>query len=277
MNKNTKIICWNVNGIRAWYKKGCMDWFLSQKPDFFCIQETKAHRDQLTEEMLSPKGYTSHFDHSKGKKGYSGVAIYIKSDYEEKHNEKLEKIDYDIFVDTEGSGISPKQADQEGRFIALHYKKFVLINCYFPNGGGLPIRFTYKLAFYKAFLKYILNIKKQGKKVIFCGDVNAAHTEIDLARPKENKDNIGFLPVERAWIDKVIESGFVDTFRYKYPNKKDAYSWWDMKTSSRDRNVGWRIDYFFISEEIKDNLSAAKIHSDIFGSDHCPISIEISQ
>lgn len=270
MKKDLKIICWNVNGIRAWYKKGCLDWVLSEKPEFFCVQETKAHPEQLPVDLLSPDGYIGFFDHSKGRKGYSGVAIYInKNSRKFPDLEKPLKVDYQIFLK------DSKVADQEGRFIALHYKDFVLINCYFPNGGGAPERLTYKLDFYEAFLKYVAKCKKQGKKVVFCGDVNVAHQEIDLARPKENKDSIGFLPAERAWIDKFIMAGFVDVFRHKYP-EKIQYSWWDMKTFSRDRNVGWRIDYFFADESLLKDIKSVKINSDILGSDHCPISLELS-
>ncbi len=262
MKKNLKFICWNVNGIRAWTKKGCFEWFLKQSPDFFCIQETKAHPDQLTADVLRPTGYHSYFDHSKGKKGYSGVAIYSK--------EKPEKVEDEIILD------GKKIADPEGRFLAAYYKDFVLINCYFPNGGGEPHRLEYKLEFYEAFLKYIKNIKKKGKKVIFCGDVNVAHNEIDIARPKENSKSVGFLPIERAWVDKVIAAGFIDTFRKLYPEKKDAYSWWNMKTFARDRNVGWRIDYFFVSEDLMKNVLKSEIRADVYGSDHCPIVLEVS-
>lgn len=262
MKKYIKFMCWNVNGIRAWTKKGCFEWFLKQSPDFFCIQETKAHPDQLTQDVLAPQGYTSYYDHSKTKKGYSGVAIYAK--------EKPLKVEDEIILDGQ------KLADPEGRFLALHYKDFVLINCYFPNGGGEPHRLEYKLQFYEAFLKYIKKIKKGGKNVVFCGDLNVAHNEIDIARPKENSDCIGFLPIERAWVDKVEAAGFVDTFRYLYPEKRDTYSWWDMKSAARDRNVGWRIDYFFVNEELKKNILKAEIRGDIYGSDHCPVELVLS-
>lgn len=269
-----KIICWNVNGIRAWSKKGCMDWVLSQDPDVFCFQETKAHPDQLDASLLNPEGYTSYFDHSKLKKGYSGVAVYTK--------EKPERVDVDLNVDvaavisdTLSNEAVETQIDQEGRFIALYFKKFVLINCYFPNGGGDVSRLEYKLRFYKAFHQYVAKLKDEGKKVIFCGDLNVAHTEIDIARPKENSNHVGFLPIERNWLTGVIDSGFVDTFRFKNPEARNAYSWWDVKSGARDRNIGWRIDYFIVDEKQKKNILDAKIHSDIYGSDHCPISLEI--
>jgi len=254
-----KIISWNVNGIRACYKKGSFTEILKQNPDILCLQETKAHPDQLPDEVRSPKGYLSFFDHSKTRRGYSGVAIYSKV--------KPEKV-------VEGMGI--KEMDQEGRLLTAYFKDFILINIYFPNGGGAPERHVYKLAFYDAFLKFVEKLRKIQPHIIFCGDINAAHTEIDLARPKENEDHIGFLPVERAWIDQVVLKGYTDVFRSLNPEKKDAYTYWDMKTFARDRNVGWRIDYFFASSEAMKNIKDIKILDTVFGSDHCPISIEIS-
>lgn len=253
-----KIICWNVNGIRAWTKKDGLNWMLSQKPDIFCLQETKAHPEQLTQDVLTPEGYTSYFDHARTRKGYSGVAVYTKK--------APNKIEYVLGV---------PELDQEGRFLALYFNDFVLINCYFPNGGGAPERLVYKLAYYEAFLKYVEKCKKKGLSVVFCGDVNVAHTEIDIARPKENANHVGFLPVERAWIDKLISKGFVDVFRHLNPDKIQAYTWWDMKSFARDRNIGWRIDYFFVSENIISNVNDFKIHSEIYGSDHCPIELSV--
>lgn len=253
-----KIISWNVNGIRAWQKKGYLEWFLSESPDMFCLQETKAHPEQLTEDLRNPQGYHSYFDHSKGRKGYSGVAIYSKV--------KPEKIDY---------GLGVKALDQEGRFIALHFKDFVLINTYFPNGGGGPVRLKFKLDYYKAYLKYAEALRKKGKKIIFCGDINTAHTEIDLARPKENVSHTGFLPIERAWLDKVVGAGYIDVFRHFYPNKTGAYTYWDMYSFARDRNVGWRIDYFFVTPDLIKKVKKIEILSEVYGSDHCPILLEI--
>jgi exodeoxyribonuclease-3 len=200
-----KIICWNVNGIRALHKKGNFKWLVDESPDFFCLQEVKAHPDQLIEDIKTIEGYFAYFDHSKIKKGYSGVAIYTKH--------KPIKVDY-------GMGI--KEFDDEGRLLGLHYKDFVLFNIYFPNGGGGPVRLDYKLRFYDAFLDYIEKIHKTGKKIIFCGDVNTAHEAIDLARPKENEEHTGFLPEERAWVDEVVNHGYVDVFRFFYPDKKSG-------------------------------------------------------
>lgn len=235
-----------------------LDWFLKEKPDFFCLQETKAHPDQLDEELREPDGYFSYFDHSKLKKGYSGVAVYTK--HEPDHVE---------------DGLGKKDLDQEGRFLALFYEGFVLITCYFPNGGGGPERLKYKLEYYDRFFKYVEKLRKDGYKVIFCGDVNTAHTEVDLARPKENSDSTGFLPIERAWIDKLVDAGWIDTWRHQHPKTVDRYSYWDMKTRARDRNVGWRIDYFFVSPDLEDDIVKADILDDVHGSDHCPILLKI--
>lgn len=253
-----KLISWNVNGLRAVAKKGAFDAIFETNADIICLQETKAHPEQLPEEVRSPAGYFSYFDHSKIKKGYSGVAIYSKI--------KPQKLEY-------GLGIA--KFDDEGRTLVAYYKDFVLLNVYFPNGGGGPDRLEYKMEYYAAFLKFIEKLRKSGKNIVFCGDVNTAHMEIDLAHPKENKNTSGFLPFERAWIDEVMQKGYIDTFRFFYPNAKEKYSWWDMKTYARDRNIGWRIDYFFVSEGLKNKIKKAEILSNITGSDHCPISLEI--
>jgi exodeoxyribonuclease-3 len=172
-------------------------------------------------------------------------------------------------------GIGIPRFDEEGRLLVAYFDEFVLLNVYFPNGGQGPVRLQYKYDFYDAFLEFIDGLKKKGQKIIFCGDVNTAHEAIDLARPKENEKNTGFLPEERAWIDEVVSHGYVDTFRHLHPNKKDAYSYWDMKTRARDRNVGWRIDYFFTSANLISKIQSTSILSDIYGSDHCPVTLEI--
>jgi exodeoxyribonuclease-3 len=254
-----KIISWNVNGIRANIKKGGFEWLLKQNADIFCLQETKAHPEQLDGSITQPKGYHVIFDHSRTRKGYSGVAIYSKI--------VPRKVEYSL------DGVS--ELDQEGRLIIAYFDNFCLLNVYFPNGGGGEERLRYKMAFYKAFLKKITKINKAGIPVVFCGDINTAHQAIDLARPKENEKNTGFLPEERAWIDDVIQAGFIDVFRTLFPEKKEVYTYWDMKTFARERNVGWRIDYFFISSDLKKKVKSSKVYSDIFGSDHCPLDIEI--
>lgn len=253
-----KIISWNVNGLRAVHKKGNLSEIFKNNPDILCLQETKCEADQLPEEVRDPAGYVSHFSHSKTRKGYSGVAVFSRTQ--------------PIKVE-EGMGI--KDMDQEGRLLVLYYEDFVLLNCYFPNGGGGPERLKYKLAFYDHFLAFIEKLRKKGHKVIVCGDVNTAHEEVDLARPKENEKNTGFLPEERAWIDELIYSGYVDIFRHLHPHTRDAYTYWDMKTGARNRNVGWRIDYFFVSPDLLPRVKHATILADVFGSDHCPIVLEL--
>lgn len=251
-----KFISWNVNGIRAWYKKEMFDWVLEQDPDFFCVQETKAEVEQLAGDLVYPFGYHSYFNSSDQRKGHSGTAIYSKI--------KPDKVTY---------GLGVKELDQQGRQINFYYGKNLLINCYFPNGGGPTERLLMKLKYYDAFLKFVDKHKKNGYHVIFCGDLNVAHEEIDLARPESNKDSVGFLPEERLWIDELIGAGFVDTFRELHP-KTVKYSWWDMKTRSRDRNVGWRLDYFFIDKKHLKNVKKAEILDSVLGSDHCPVLLE---
>ncbi len=260
-----RIISWNVNGLRANVKKGGFDWFLNESPDIYCLQETKAHLDQLEEGIRNPEGYYSYFDHSKLRKGYSGVAVYSKLE--------PKKVEY---------GLGKPEYDQEGRLLALLYEnlikdisKLALINNYIPNGGGGPDRLEFKLKYYDQFLKYINVFQKNGYEIIFCGDINTAHKEIDLARPKENENNTGFLPIERKWLDRFIGAGYIDSFRYFNPDKTGAYTWWDMKTFARDRNVGWRLDYFFVSEGLMKRVKKVRILDNIIGSDHCPIDIII--
>lgn len=262
-----KIISWNTNGLRATIKQGNFDPLFSvYKPDILCLQETKAEAVQIPEEAKNIKGYTAYFSHSKGRKGYSGVAVYTKI-----QPEKVEEV---LGID---------ELDTEGRLLVLYFnehafsfnKKTILLNCYFPNGGGGPVRLDYKLRFYDAFLEFIDKKKKQGYAIIFTGDINTAHEEIDLARPKANEENTGFLPIERAWMDEVVAHGYIDTFRTFYPTKKDMYSYWDQKSGARDRNVGWRIDYFFVSPDIMPNVKESKMLTDYYGSDHCPIVLEL--
>lgn len=254
-----KIISWNTNGLRATVKQGYFTpLFAFNNPDIVCLQETKCEPDQLDEKTRNLKGYHSYFSYSKLRKGYSGVAIYSKKE--------PEKVEY---------GLGIKKFDDEGRTIIAYYKDFVLLNSYFPNGGSGEDRLKYKLEFYDVFLKFINKLKENGKNVIFCGDVNTAHEAVDLARPKANEENTGFLPIERAWIDKVINNGFMDVFRTLNPDKKDVYTYWDMKTSARARNVGWRIDYFFTNQSFMKNIKSFKTLSDYMGSDHCPIILEI--
>jgi exodeoxyribonuclease-3 len=253
-----KIVSWNTNGLRATAKQGFFTPLFEEKPDILCLQETKSEPNQLPEDVRNVPGYYSYFSHPQNKKGYSGVAIYCK--------EKPKEVFY-------GMGI--KRLDDEGRLIGAKFRNFTIINGYFPNGGQGPHRLKYKLEFYEAFLKFILKLRKNGENVIFCGDVNTAHAPIDLARPKENEENTGFLPIERAWISKVIKNKFLDVWRHFNPDKKDTYTYWDIKTRARDRNVGWRLDYFFASSEIVPKIKSTGMLSDYYGSDHCPIYLEI--
>jgi len=252
----TSIISWNVNGLRAVHRKGNIKQVLHMKPDILCIQETKSLPEQLPAELKDMEGYHSYFHFPTQKKGYSGVAIYSK--------EEPLKVSRDMGIE---------EFDQEGRLIIAEYKDFTLINCYFPNGGGAPERLRYKLDFYDYFLEFINKLHKKQLNIIFCGDLNVAHKPIDLARPKENETHVGFLPIERAWIDKLISHNWIDVFRHFYPDRTEAYTYWDMKTFARERNVGWRIDYFFSSPEMLGKIKSIEILDNILGSDHCPIQL----
>ena len=257
MAKSKKILSWNVNGIRAAQKKGFIEWLEKESPDILCVQETKANIDQLGEELIKPDGYKTSWS-SAERKGYSGVAIYTKIDPIDVKN---------------GFGI--KRFDQEGRILIQDYKDFILFNIYFPNGQRDEERLKYKLEFYDEFLKYTNKLKDKGRKIIVCGDINTAHKEIDLARPKENEKTSGFLPIERKWMDKFVSEGYVDTFRH-FIKEGRHYTYWDPITRARERNVGWRIDYFFITPNLLPNLKSAFIMPEVMGSDHCPIGIELN-
>ncbi len=254
-----RILSWNVNGLRAVVRKGNWDDLLKLDVDIICLQETKSQMDQLPPEVANPEGYTGYFSWPKEKKGYSGVAIYSK-----------------IKPDLVRDEFEAPELNGEGRLLEAHFGNTVLFNGYFPNGGGGPIRLEYKLNFYDAFLSYIQELSAQGKHIIFCGDVNTAHEAVDLARPKENEKNTGFLPEERAWIDEVVNAGYADVWRELNPNKKDSYTYWDMKTRARDRNVGWRIDYFFVSRPLFSKVNKIEILSGVMGSDHCPVQLDVS-
>ena len=254
-----RIASWNVNGLRSLAKNGYWESFLRDvKPDIFCLQETKASPEQVPEALREVAGFSSFFSTCQTRKGYSGVALYSKV--------RPWKVIY-------GMGI--KEFDEEGRLVGAEYDDFWLLNAYVPNGGRGPDRLDYKLRFYDAFLAFAEKLRKQ-KPVIFCGDINTAHEEIDLARARENEGNTGFLPEERAWIDEAINAGYIDTFRHFHPHTRDAYTYWDQFTRARDRNVGWRIDYFFAASELIKRINKADIHPDIYGSDHCPVSISLS-
>ena len=251
-----RLLTWNVNGIRAAQRKGFLDWLAAESPDILCVQETKARPEQLPRNMLEPPGYTTYWNWAE-KKGYSGVAIYTKQEPLSVEN---------------SMGI--ERFDKEGRLLKARFSDFTLFNVYFPNGKKDRERLQYKMDFYAAFLEMVEELRKENERIVFCGDVNTAHKEIDLARPKENEKVSGFLPIEREWIDKVIGLGWVDTFRALHPEAV-AYSWWDLKSRARERNVGWRIDYVFLTAGMLDSLESAFIMADVMGSDHCPVGVEL--
>jgi len=251
-----RLISWNVNGLRAIYKKGFVEWMGRDQPDVLCLQETKVAADQVPAELKSMPGYFSYFG-SGERKGRDGVALFSKT--------KPMSVEYTLGIE----GL-----DDEHRAIVADYGQFLLFNVYFPNGKASPERLEYKLKFYDLFLEHIERLQAAGRRIAICGDINTAHKEIDLARPRANEKISGFLPVERAWMDRLVERGFSDTFRI-FHAEGENYSWWDLKTRARERNVGWRIDYFFVSENLRDAVSSAFILKNVNGADHCPVGIEI--
>lgn len=255
--KHITLVSWNVNGIRAAQRKGFLEWLYKTQPDILGVQETKAHIEQLNDELLSPKGYEVFWS-SANRKGYSGTAVFVKKS--------------PLMSQT---NFQQDWLDEEGRVCMLEYPDFLFFNVYFPNGQRGEERLNYKLNFYDKFIKFIEKYRKKGKSIIVCGDYNTAHHPIDLARPQANKDRSGFMPIERDRLDKLQKLGYIDTFRHFYPEKKDQYSYWDQITKARDRNVGWRIDYFWISQDLQPKLKDAFIWQQVPGSDHCPVGIRI--
>ena len=253
-----KLVSWNVNGLRAIAKKGFGDIIQEMDPDILGIQETKIQEDQLESEHKDFPSYESYF-YSAERKGYSGVGAYTKI-----QPQKIE------------TGFTFGRNETEGRVIMLEFDKFIFFNIYFPNGQKDEIRLQFKLDFYDFCLDYFEKIRKErGKGLVICGDYNTAHYPIDLARPKQNEKTSGFLPIERAWMDRFEEAGYIDTFRLIHPDEKDRYSWWSYRANARANNVGWRIDYFYVSPELKDNVKDAFILDQVLGSDHCPVGIEL--
>lgn len=248
-----KFISWNVNGLRACVNKGFLDFFKEVDADAFCIQETKLQEGQID---LSLDGYYQYWNYAV-KKGYSGTAIFTKK-------EPL-SVSY---------GIGIEEHDTEGRVITLEYENYYLITCYTPNSQSELARLSYRMEWEDAFLQYLKGLE-QKKPVIFCGDLNVAHKEIDLKNPKTNRKNAGFTDEEREKFSVLLANGFIDTFRYFYPEREGIYSWWSYRFHAREKNAGWRIDYFLVSDCLKDNLKGAAIHTEIFGSDHCPVELEI--
>ncbi|MGL4605944.1 MAG: exodeoxyribonuclease III [Eubacteriaceae bacterium] len=251
-----KIICWNVNGIRAVEKKGFLDWVLEANPDILCLQETKADAHQLSDALINLPGYTAFF-HAGEKKGYSGTAIYYK-------NEPL----------TIKTGLSDPMFNNEGRTIIMEYPDFILYNVYFPNGQKDDERLQFKMDFNRCLQKDIQKLLDEGKNVIVCGDINIAHQEMDLKHPKENSKRSGFLPEERAWIDSFLSIGMIDVWRFQHP-EEIKYSWWSYRFNARKNNAGWRIDAFFVNTAFMEKIQTSEIHNDVLGSDHCPISLTL--
>ncbi|MEO0561713.1 MAG: exodeoxyribonuclease III [Chloroflexota bacterium] len=250
---------WNVNGIRAAEKKGFVEWLNEAQPDILGVQETKAAPEQLSEDLLEPQGYTAHWAVSTAKKGYSGVALYTKA----------EPNDVEI-------GLGIDEYDVEGRTIIAHYDAFTLMTAYFPNGSSDHSRVPFKMAYKAAFLEQAEAFRDEGRPVIFCGDINTAHRPIDLARPKANEKKTGFLPEERVWIDEVLDKGYIDIHRHLNPDTEGEYSWWSYRGGARGKNVGWRLDMFFITPDLLDAVTDSTIHRDVMGSDHCPVSLTLN-
>lgn len=252
-----KIISWNVNGIRAVANKNAFSWIDSIQPDILCLQEIKAEAHQIPQDLFTyPLAH--RYVNSALKKGYSGTMSFSKTPFEETL--------FDHAIDH----------TKEGRILEHHFGDIVLFNVYFPNGQQSEERLAHKMKFYADFLTRAQALRQEGKGIIICGDVNTAHQAIDLAHPKANEETSGFLPMERAWIDALLNAGYIDTFRHVHGDIKEAYSWWSYRAGARERNVGWRIDYFFISDELKGALKDAFILNTIQGSDHCPVGIDIA-
>lgn len=254
--QNLTFISWNVNGIRAVDKKAALRWIDDTKVDFLALQEIKAAADQIPQNIFT-RSFASMQVNSSSNKGQSGVALF--TDIPALHVDTTQSVD----------------VLNEGRINEFHFENIAFFNVYFPNGQRSEERLVYKMEFYDRFLKHVETLRSEGKSIIICGDVNTAHREIDLARPKANEKISGFLPIERAWIDKFLSHGYVDTFRHVHGDIKDQYSWWSYRANARANNVGWRIDYFYVSEDLKDKIINAQIHDEITGSDHCPVSLEI--
>lgn len=248
-----KFISWNVNGLRACVKKGFEEYFKEENADIFCLQETKLQEGQID---FSPEGYHCYWNYAV-KKGYSGTAIFTKQ-------EPL----------TVSYGIGKEEHDQEGRVITLEFENFYFVTVYTPNSQNELARLSYRMQWEDDFLAYINGLNEK-KPVVFCGDLNVAHQEIDLKNPKTNRKNAGFTDEERGKMTDLLAAGYVDSFRYFYPETEGMYSWWSYRFKAREKNAGWRIDYFIVSDRIKEKMQDAKIHTDVMGSDHCPVSLDI--
>jgi exodeoxyribonuclease-3 len=252
-----KLLSWNVNGIRAVIKKGFADFVAAEQPDILCLQETKARPEQV-ELPLELGSYKTYWN-SAEKPGYSGTAIFTRE-------EPLE-VSY---------GMGVEEHDKEGRIVRAEFAEFQLVNVYTPNAQNGLARLDYRMAWDDAFRRYLVHLEDAGKPVVFCGDLNVAHQEIDLARPKENRNNAGFSDQERGKLTELLDAGFTDSFRHFHPDTTEAYSWWSFRAGARQRNVGWRIDYFGVSDAFTGRLASARILPEVLGSDHCPVEIELT-
>ncbi len=248
-----KLVSWNVNGIRAIEGKGLFEWMKEFQPDILCLQETKAQPEQLKPHFLEQEGYHSYF-RSAEKKGYSGVALYSKEEA----------------LSVTGMGV--EEFDYEGRTQVAEFKDFTIINCYFPNAQSEGARLDYKLGFNRTLHKLADSLREEGKNVFICGDYNVAHKPIDLTHPKNNEKNPGYLPEERAWMDEFTDSGWVDTFRH-FHKEPEQFTWWSYRMKARERNVGWRLDYWCTHESSMDMVQDSVIHQEVMGSDHCPVEL----
>jgi exodeoxyribonuclease-3 len=253
---STTLYSWNVNGLRAAQRHGFEDWLTRAQPDILGLQETKAHPEQLSESLREPEGYQTIWS-SAERKGYSGVAMYSR----------LEPSSVE-------HGLGDESFDREGRTIVADFDRFIFITSYVPNGSRDHSRVPFKMAYKACLLETCNRLREEGRAVVLCGDINTSHQEIDLARPKQNANHTGFLPEERAWIDELLSFGYIDTFRAIHPEEQ-KYSWWAYWGGARERNVGWRLDYFFVSPDLGPHIKLADIHNDVLGSDHCPVSLTL--
>ncbi len=251
-----KLYSWNVNGLRAAQRHGFEAWLIQTQPDIIGLQETKASPEQLSNSLREPEGYHAFWS-SAERKGYSGVGMYSRLE--------PSKVAY---------GLGDPDFDAEGRTIIADFDRFVFITSYVPNGSRDHSRVPFKLAYKAKLLETCNRLRQEGRPVVLCGDINTSHQEIDLARPKQNANHTGFLPEERAWIDEFLSHGYIDTFRHLHPEDQ-VYSWWAYWGSARERNVGWRLDYFFTSPDLIPYVQASEIHTDVTGSDHCPVSLTL--
>ncbi|MCP4007216.1 MAG: exodeoxyribonuclease III [bacterium] len=251
-----KLFSWNVNGIRSVQRKGFLEWFEAQKPDIVCVQETKAQPHQLSEELLNPLGYHASW-FSAEKKGYSGVATFSR-------REPL----------SVRKGMGNRLADREGRVLISEFPELTLINAYFPNSQREHTRLDFKLSFCHSMMRLMNKMRREGRHVALCGDFNIAHREIDLTNSKQNRNSAGFLPQERAWMDRLLKNGYVDSFRH-FCDEPGHYTWWSQRLGVRERNIGWRLDYFATNPELVDRYRAARIQPQVKGSDHCPVVLEL--